>query len=98
MKLSELHEGEFASPTDGFDHMAADNQDEDREVGQDVRDLTHKDKSRIMKRGRGDNHKKAKSIAANARSDARQTDAESSDTPHQSPMGGYSSDNFRLVT
>ena len=82
MKLSELHEEEFPSATDGFDHMHADNLDQSREVGGEARDLTHKDKAKIMKIGRGDNHKKAKSIAAMAKANAREADAENEDTPH----------------
>jgi hypothetical protein len=99
MKLSDiLNEEEFASPTDGIDSMNADNLDKNKEVGTEARDIAHKEKSKIMKIGRGDNHKKAKSIAGMAKAKAREADAESSDTPHQSPMGGYSPNNFRLVT
>ena len=65
MKLSDiLSEEEYASPTDAIDHMAADNQDENREVGDDARDIAHKDKAKILKIGRGNNHKTQNQLRA----------------------------------
>ena len=96
MKLSELHEEELPSGSDGLDSMHADNLDHDQEVGQSARDLTHKDKAKIMKRGRGDNFKKAKSIVANAKADARATNAENEDTPHTTGAT-FQSLNMRLT-
>ena len=98
MKLSELlGEEEYASPTDAVDHMAADNLDQDKEVGNETRDVTHKDKAKIMKIGRGNNFKKAKAIAANAKADARAVDAENIDTPDESRVGASGSLNMRLT-
>lgn len=97
MKLSELHinEEETADMSDmynGIDNTA----DENSEVGLDARDITHKDKAKIMKIGRGENFKKAKSIAANAKADARATDAENEDTPHTTGAT-FQSMNMRLT-
>ncbi len=98
MKLSDiLNEEEFASPTDLIDHMSADNQDENREVGDEARDLTHKDKAKILKIGRGTNFKKAMQIVANARTDARLADAENEDTPHTTGGNYDTASNMRLT-
>ena len=98
MKLSELYikEEETISAEDGYDRMqVADDQDE---AGTGARDIAHKEKLKIMKIGRGENFKKAKSIVANAKADARATDVDSDDTPMSSGLtGGIEYNNMRLT-
>ena len=98
MKLYELHStvdvNESSGQTSGQD-LASDGQEELQ------LDYTEKNKTRekILKVGRGDNHKAAKCIAANARTTARSSDQKlSSDSSNQSSHGGYSPNNLRLVT
>lgn len=56
-------------------------------------------RDKILKVGRGKNHKTAARIASMARTNAKAADKEmSSDNPNQSSHGGYSPNNFRLVT
>ncbi len=95
MKLSELHE-ENMPAEDGFDPMQVADDNDDSAAGHGARDIAHKEKLKILKVGRGDNFKKAKSIAANAKADARAVDAENEDTPHVTG-GNIPFNNMRLT-
>lgn len=52
----------------------------------------------ILGTNRGKNHKKAKKIAGTAKHVALSMNTKADDTPGQSSHGGYSPNNFRLVT
>lgn len=97
MKLADIiSEEEFPTASDGFDSMSADNQN--AAATDCSRDIHHKEKTRILKIGRGENFKKAKGIIANALADARKADAENIDTPQEPGDAGYNSAlNMRLT-
>lgn len=97
MKLSELCITEENLPAeDGFDTMQVADDNDESAAGHGARDIAHKEKLKIMKIGRGDNFKKAKSIVANAKADARAADAENEDTPHTTGAT-FQSMNMRLT-
>jgi len=86
LKVGSKRVSEFTSDLRGLDSMqtAQDNE----EMAQAANDTANDTRDKVLMTGRGDNHKKAKRIARNAKTNAKATNKEKQPTPDQEVIQG----------